>query len=161
MNIFVDIHSLLQKIVLSRTGSLQAAQDISQDMYFRVLGLANDFPTYDDARNYLIRIASNAAIDYMRTENRRMKLLEGSYSLFEGYSPTPEDSHHLDEQMQGIDMALAQLPEKCRDVLYLSRVEGMTHTEIAARLGVSRSLVEKYAVRALIQCRDYLKINNF
>ena len=38
----------------------------------------------------------------------------------------------------------------------MSRMEGKTHAEIAAELGVSKSLVEKYAVRALLHCRARL-----
>lgn len=41
----------------------------------------------------------------------------------------------------------------------MSRVEGMTHAQIAEKLGVSRSLVEKYAVKAVLHCREVLLKN--
>lgn len=160
VDLFVDLHPTLQRIVTYRTGSRQVAQDLTQDIYFRILKLANQFPTHDDARNYLIRIALNASTDYVRTEQRRSQLLKGTLELFENYMPSPEENLHYDQQIREIDSALAALPEKSREILYMSRVEGMTHSEIAERLGVSRSLVEKYAVRAVLHCREVMLKSN-
>lgn len=52
-----------------------------------------------------------------------------------------------------VESALSELPGKAREMLYLSRVAGLTHGEIAERLGVSKSLIEKYIARALAHCR--------
>lgn len=156
VDIFLDLHPTLERIVTYRTGSRQVAQDLTQDIYFRVLNLANEFPTYDDARNYLVRVAMNASTDYVRTEKRRQQLLKGTFDLFENYMPSPEDNLNYGQQITEIDQALASLPEKCRQTLYMSRVEGMTHAEIAEKLGVSRSLIEKYAVKAVLHCREFM-----
>lgn len=156
VDVFVDLQPTLKRIVTYRTGSQQAAQDLTQDMYFRILQLANTFPTYDDARNYLIRIAMNSSIDYLRTEKRRAQLLSGAVELFEGYNPSPEENLFYKQKLLSIDKALEDMPPKCREVLYLSRIEGLTHAEIASRMNVSRSLVEKYSVKALLHCKNYL-----
>lgn len=160
VDLFVGLQPTLQRIVTYRTGSRQVAQDLTQDMYFRILKLADQFPTQDDARNYLIRIALNASTDYVRTEQRRSQLLKGTLELFENYMHSPEENLHHDQQIREIDSALSELPEKSREILYMSRVEGMTHSEIAEKLGVSRSLVEKYAVRAVLHCREVMLKNN-
>ncbi|MGQ0595008.1 MAG: sigma-70 family RNA polymerase sigma factor, partial [Gammaproteobacteria bacterium] len=73
-------------------------------------------------------------------------------------TPTPEDLVLGSEQIRALQAALAELPSLCAEVLLLSRVEGLTHGEIATRLGVSRSLVEKYVIRALNHCRRTLNI---
>lgn len=156
VNVFVDLHPTLQRIVTYRTGSRHVAQDLTQDIYFRILNLANQFPTHDDARNYLIRVAMNASTDYVRTEQRRSQLLKGTYELFENHMPTPEENLNYDQKIKQIDEALSSLPEKSREILYMSRIEGMTHAQIAEKLGVSRSLVEKYAVKAVLHCREFL-----
>jgi DNA-directed RNA polymerase specialized sigma24 family protein len=41
-------------------------------------------------------------------------------------------------------------------MLFLSRVEGFTHAEIAEQMGVSQSLVEKYLIKAILHCRAQL-----
>ncbi|MEH0834787.1 RNA polymerase sigma factor [Pectobacterium cacticida] len=157
VDVFVDMYSTLLKIVSYRTGTLHAAQDITQEIYFKVINIANEFPAYNDARNYLIRVALNASSDYQRTEKRRTQILNGALSLFENYAPSLEDNHYAAEKITLLDSSLSSLPEKCREILYFSRVEGLTHKEIAEKMGISVSLVEKYAIRALLQCRDVIK----
>jgi RNA polymerase sigma factor (sigma-70 family) len=102
-------------------------------------------------------MAVNAAVDHQRTEGRRSELLAGAAELFEGVEASPEDLAVSRGEIALLQEALRELPPKCWEVLYMSRVEGMTHTEIAKALGVSKSLVDKYAVRALLHCRQKLK----
>ncbi|AUO66008.1 RNA polymerase subunit sigma-70 [Citrobacter freundii complex sp. CFNIH2] len=157
IDVFIDIYSTLFKIVSYRTGTVHVAQDITQDIYFKIFKVANEFPAYEDARNYLIRVALNASSDYRRTEQRRVQILNAALHMFENYSPSPEDNHYSIEKINLLDSTLSTLPEKCREILYLSRVDGLTHKEIAQKMGISVSLVEKYAVRTLLHCRDTLK----
>ena len=56
-----------------------------------------------------------------------------------------------------LDEALHELPGKTRDMLILSRLDGLTHGQIAERLGVSRSLVEKRLVQAVLHCRARIR----
>jgi RNA polymerase sigma-70 factor (ECF subfamily) len=51
---------------------------------------------------------------------------------------------------------LAGLPKLTRQMFILVRLEGMSHKEAAERLGVSKSLVDKYVLQALLRCRDAL-----
>ena len=71
----------------------------------------------------------------------------------------PDFPLHLnrDAQLALLDRALRQLPEKPRQALLLSRVEGLTHAAIARRLGVSESMIAKYLAQSLRHCRNYLK----
>ncbi|MEX5593816.1 RNA polymerase sigma factor [Pseudomonas orientalis] len=157
LDVFVEIRDSIFRIALHRTGTIHGAQDVTQDICLKVMSLANEFETYDDARNYLIRIAINASTDALRSERRRLKLLEGAATLFMGYSSSPENDCKNAQIITLLGQALNELPPKCRDILYLSRIEGMTHSEIAIKLNVSRSLVEKYTVRAILHCREFLK----
>lgn len=161
--VFLDIRPMLLKLIISRTKSNQVAQDITQDIFLKVNRMAKQFPTHDDARSYLIRIAINASIDHLRMDERRRQLMQGAVELFENYQNKNEHPEALliaQEKVQQIDQALHTLPEKCRQALYLSRVEGFTHAEISEKLGISKSSVEKYIIRALLHCRDNIKIEN-
>jgi RNA polymerase sigma factor (sigma-70 family) len=148
---FVAAQPTLERVVFNRVNCRETARNIAQDLFFRLDRLADRFASEEDARRFLVRMAINAAKDHRRVECRRLELLEqaGPVLTAEVMSdPTTEGG-----LMEDVEAALAELPSKCRDVLFLSRVEGLTHAEIAMRLGVSRSLVEKYAVRALLHCR--------
>jgi RNA polymerase sigma-70 factor (ECF subfamily) len=64
------------------------------------------------------------------------------------------------DQGQRLDMlkrALAELSPLCRDSFMLRKLEGLSHPEIAERLGISRSLVEKHIVNAMKHCRLRLR----
>ncbi|KAF1025247.1 MAG: putative RNA polymerase sigma factor FecI [Acinetobacter bereziniae] len=156
IDVFLETRALLFNIVLKQTKSTQTAQDITQELYLKVKKLSNTFPTNDDARNYLIRVAINAAKDHTRGEVRRQQLLQGSLELFENYqlNNPVEDEFILKEEVKKLTSILDQLPERYREILYLSRIEGYTHAEIAKKLNISKSSVEKYIMKALIYCRN-------
>ncbi|WP_129776444.1 RNA polymerase sigma factor [Peristeroidobacter soli] len=154
--IFVQIRPSLERVIERKTGNHQVAQDLAQEMFFRLQRVAHSLSKEEEARRYLMRMATNAAIDHLRVEGNRLQLLAGAIVLFDGHVVDPETQALMQERFQSIDSALSDLPPRCRDVLYLSRIEGLTHTEIADKLGVSRSLVEKYAVRAFLHCKRKL-----
>ncbi|MFC4313772.1 RNA polymerase sigma factor [Steroidobacter flavus] len=156
MDVFIGLRAQIERILASRVGCPQTAADLAQDMYFRVQRVAAELPNEEEARRYLLRMATNAATDHFRVEGRRAEILSGLALLFEGVESDPAQSVINGDQMRVIESALTELPPKCREVLFLSRVEGMTHAEIATKLGVSVSLVEKYMVRALLHCRTRL-----
>lgn len=159
LNVFLDYQAKLKRLLAGRLQSFHTAEDLAQDLYFKLPRVSEQFPSRDDAQRYLVRMALNAAMDHQRVEGRRAELLAGTEAeeLFQGVEASPEDRLISRDEIAQLEESLRELPPKCRDVLYMSRVEGMTHAEIAEKLGVSKSLVDKYAVRALIQCRARLK----
>ena len=60
------------------------------------------------------------------------------------------------QELQRLELAVAQLPEGCRTVLLLRKVELLSHREIADRLGIAISTVEKQHARALRLLRALL-----
>jgi RNA polymerase sigma factor (sigma-70 family) len=155
-SVFVEARPDLERMLRRRTGSAPLAADLAQDVYLRLRRIAAPLPNRHEARAYLFRIAANLATDHMRVNARRVELLSGVAVLFAGIDNSPENDAMTRDQMALVEAALAELPPRCKEVLYMSRMHGMTHGEIAAKLGVSRSLVEKYVVRALLHCRARL-----
>lgn len=157
LDVFVEYQAKLRRVLAGRLQSAHTAEDLTQELYLKLPRVAERFPSRGDAQRYLLRMAVNAALDHQRVEGRRAELLAGLAELFDGVEASPEQAVMSQAELAQLDEALRELPSKCRDVLYLSRVEGMTHAEIAGKLGVSKSLVDKYAVRALVHCRTRLK----
>lgn len=155
--IFVEIQPRLERVIRRRIGDPQMAQDLAQDLYLRFQRMAAQLPNEDEARRYLMRMATNAAIDHLRSEKCRMQLLVGVLNLFDGHAPDPAERTETHEQYRLLDQALAGLPPICGDILYLSRIEGLTHAEIGEKLGLSKSSIEKYVMRALKACRQRLE----
>ncbi|MGH8612344.1 MAG: RNA polymerase sigma factor [Gammaproteobacteria bacterium] len=157
-NVFIASQQALHRFFTRYLGCPESASDLIQDLYLRLdrgLPVCNA----EQARAWLFRVAANLARDHAKLRRRREVLLEEAWIDRTAYTtPTPEDMVLRREQILALQQALAELPSRCAEVLLLSRVEGFTHEEIATRLGISKSLVEKYVIRALNHCRRRLNI---
>jgi RNA polymerase sigma-70 factor (ECF subfamily) len=58
------------------------------------------------------------------------------------------------QALERIAAALAGLADKPREAFVLHYLDGMTHAAIAAQLGVSTRMVQKYLVQALLRCDE-------
>jgi RNA polymerase sigma factor (sigma-70 family) len=154
--IFLEIRPSLERVIERRILDRDTAQDLAQDIYLRLQRISAILSGEEDARRYLMRMAVHAALYHQRSEARHVQLLAGALSLFEGHVAQPEEHAHARDQVTTIETALAELPAKCRDVLYLTRIEGLPREEVAVRLGVSLSLVNKYVLLALKHCDQKL-----
>ncbi|MGH7021460.1 MAG: RNA polymerase sigma factor [Brevundimonas sp.] len=146
----------LERMLRRRVRDKDLAADLIQETFLKLDQITAPLPDENQARLYLFRVAKNLATDHQRKEARRTEILAGSRVLFEDYKASPEDAALAKGQMDVINQALDELPRHCRSILIMSRLHGMTHSQIAAELNVSKSLVEKYAVKAMLHCRARL-----
>ena len=137
----------------AKLGNRQVAEDVVHDAYVRVLERVGDEPI-EQPRAFLYRTALNLVIDGHRRSNLRkaepLEVLDGEERFF---SPSPQVLMDHDQRLDMIQKALAELPAACRECFLLRKIEGLSHPEIAERLGVSRSVVEKHIVNAMKHCR--------
>ena len=155
-SVFVEIRDQLHRLLRRRTGNAEVAADLTQDVFMKLSVVRSPISDRKQAQAYIFRMAGNLAIDHGRAQARRAEILESSQDLFEHAQDGPESIAVTLDQLRRVELALAELPPKCTEVLILARIHGLEHREIAARLGVSISLVEKYQLRALRHCRARL-----
>ncbi|SFD01205.1 RNA polymerase sigma-70 factor, ECF subfamily [Pseudomonas citronellolis] len=148
----------LLRFLARRLGDNQRAADVAQDTWLR---LADQAPEAEvqDPRAYLFRVAGNLAIDNLRREGRLAELHVEETAANEVSDPGAGLERNLlaREALEQLDAALDQLPPKARQALLMNRLDGLTHAQIARRLGVSESMVGKYIVQAMRHCRDHLQ----
>ena len=137
----------------ARLGNAQAAEDVVHDAYVRVLERASDTPI-EQPRAFLYRTALNLVIDgHRRNALRQSEPLEVLDNEERFAACSPHASHHQGQRLEMLERALAELPAACRDSFLLRKLEGLSHVQIAERLCISRSLVEKHIVNAMKHCR--------
>ena len=138
----------------------QEAEDVVQKTYLQLL----QHPNPDEIRNpkaYLFRTAINLALNHVRHQRVRSDHLQPDTDLDNLASPTPspEVVTESSQQLAHLHAVLAELPLLCRHAFLLNRVDGLTHAEIASRLGISLKTVERYIIKAFDTC--YSRLGHF
>ena len=136
-----------------RLRNRQQAEDLTHDTFVRVL--ESDASEVAQPRAYLHQTARNIAVDAYRREERREALTLRTVD-HAPHSGDPEHYMHAIQLADSIERALAELPLNCRKIFIWQKIEGLTQQEIAARLGLSKNMVEKYMIRTLRHLRDRL-----
>jgi RNA polymerase sigma-70 factor (ECF subfamily) len=153
--VFREHNESLVRFLIARLKSRQAALEVAQDAYVRLLSL--DKPgAISFLRAFLFRTAANLAVDRLRREQVQGRVEE--LPMFRELSDarTPERKVASSQELEQLTHLLAQLPPKCREAFYLSRVEDLSCAEIASRMGLSERMVRVYVVRALLFCQANL-----
>ncbi|MDB5394366.1 MAG: hypothetical protein JWM91_1872 [Rhodospirillales bacterium] len=122
------------------------ADEIAQEALLRIWG-ARDSVCLETARPLLFRIASNLAIDRLR-EHQRWRFSDIADVDREAEAASPDRIVAARQELAVIQAVIQTLPEKCRTAFVLSRIEGWKHADIAAEMGVSKSMVEKHIAEA-------------
>lgn len=130
------------------------AQDLVQDSYIILAKTSIDTPI-EHPRGFLYRIAGNLALDYLRHSKIVERHVE-THVADEAQHPSPEQEVGADQRRTLLHLAIAELPPRCRDVFILHKLRGLSYREIAQRLAISESAVEKHIIKGLQHCRDRL-----
>lgn len=136
----------------------EEAMDVVQDAYARFFKAKERAPIRDAAA-FLHVTAANLARDRIRFQAVRnaAEAETASTSDVACRYPSPEREVISRQQLAIIEQALGELPLKCRAALVLHRFDNLSHTAIAAQLGISVSMVEKHIRRGLQHCRRRLE----
>lgn len=147
---------------MARTGNPAEAEDLLQELWLRIRD-ATPGPVAN-GRAYLYRAAQNLVLDRLR-EARRREARDKDWSdtqaetvVGDRVDPGPPALESLiaREEVAALRAAIAQLPEGAGRAFRLHKLEGLPHAEVAARLGISRSGVEKHIAVAMAHLRRAL-----
>lgn len=146
--------SRLRRFFLRRLRNAADAADATQETFLRFLD-APQKTIIENPQAYLFQIAKSVA---SRTAARNAVDANLFLPAEAGFDQ-PLDAPCQERIVNGrqclllLAKAIEALPNRCQEVFILSRLHGMSNGEIAKRLGISRNMVEKHIIKALIQCR--------
>lgn len=155
---FVDLTRRLRRplmlFFLRRVGSPMDAEEMVQNLFLRLLRRGYLF-SLDNVDGYVFEAAANIARDRGRYDQARGR---GRHVDIDDLSPESEEpgaEQILDgkQRLKRMLAALDALPPRARTVVILRRFENLTYPQIAQRLGISVSAVEKHMVRAMAALR--------
>lgn len=135
--------------------------EIAQAAFLKLSGLPKD-QVIENPRAFLYSTARNLMIDELRKKqrrdaHRRATLGESAEESLDVL--TPERVLLAKERFAIMRATLQDLPDRQRDVLILSRIEGLTYTEIAKRIGISETSVRRDIASGIAKLHRALKRN--
>lgn len=135
-------------------GNEPTAEDITQALYFRVQTV-KDVPPIRNKRSFLFRLASNLALDQLRSMRRHDRLFAAADDVSHMADATPDiEAHLLDrEKLRCIAATVDHMPARCRQVFVLVRLDGLSVADTANRLGISHDMVRKHLRHGLQLCQ--------
>lgn len=154
--LYADHHGWLHGWLRKKLGNAFDAADLAHDTYLRIL-TAGRLPDVTDSRRHLTQIANGLVIDLYRRRQIEAAYLEALAQLPEHLAPSEEARALAIEALVEMDALLQGLAPKARMALLLNRLDGLSYREIAERLEVSVSSVEKYIANGLLACHRALR----
>ncbi len=148
------IFLLIYRIV----GNVDDAQDLTQETFIKALQRQSQLKDLEKASNWLSRIASNTAIDFLR-RNRRFSFTDVSELAEHRTSAldSPEQILLRGERKLHLDGGLAELTERERMALLLRDVEDMPPDQVAAQMKCSMATVRSHIANARTKFKRYLE----
>lgn len=146
----------------------EVAREITQDIFLKLWEKKETLATDTILTAYLFTLAKNMSLNYIKHrkleiccneihQNEYLYLLTNEYALG---SDTFNDVIN-NELLQVIEVSIDRLPEHCRRIFRMSRMEGMKYEEIADDLHISVKTVEFHMSRALLLMKKYLSEQGF
>ncbi len=151
-DLFDRFHLAIFRYLLRMTGRRDLAEDLTQDVFVRLLRGAAGLDLAGAERAWLFQVARNLLVDWRRRAGRN-PVTEGTEALADETS-APMAASQEDDFL--VHEALAQLPEADRDAFLLRVVGGLGHEEIAAISGSSAASVRSRIFRARSALRGAL-----
>jgi RNA polymerase sigma factor (sigma-70 family) len=157
---FLESSGFLKKFLSRFLPVQQDIEDVAQEAYLRAY-IAEQRESIEQPKAFLFRVAKNLALTRLSRKSRQIT----DYIEEAGDSLVIETAAASDEELEAQQSfglyceAVASLPEKCRQVFLLRKVHGLGHKEIAERMELSVSSVEKYLREGILACQLHLRVN--
>jgi RNA polymerase sigma factor (sigma-70 family) len=154
-------HRALFDFFARMTGSRATAEDLVQDVFFRILKYRGTFREDSRFTAWMFHIARNARFDHYKKNRAETALPEDSPIASSGSQPLP--SHRLEQEQDAMQLhcAMLKLPDEKREVLILSRYQEMKYEQIAEVMGCEVGTVKVRVHRALKELREiFLKLSS-
>jgi len=143
-------HVSVYRFVYYRVGSVQLAEDLTGETFFRALRSMNGFRWQGrDFGAWLMTIARNLTTDHFKSGRNRLEQTTEDMSTLDTETEGPESAVLAHLTNEALLDALRELPEDQQDCLVMRFLQGMSIAETAEVLGRSAGAVKQLQLRAV------------
>tara|TARA_R110002096_G_scaffold334375_1_gene528164 strand:+ start:12010 stop:12621 length:612 start_codon:yes stop_codon:yes gene_type:complete len=147
-------HHSLCLYAYSLSNDNDGAKDIVQDVFIKLWEDREKIQSIKSIKSFLNRSVYNGFVDQWRKDKRMLSI---ELKHIQALEQVIEDDNNLTDQIELVNLAIENLPPKCKETFLLSRKEGLTNIEIAEFMNVSVRTVETQVYKAFHMLRKSLK----
>ena len=146
----------LRLLLLRRGRTREEAEDLIQDAFLKMQEYCERGGQVRQPEGFLVRTVLRLAANARRDAHRNLYCEEPveNLTLIVDTTPTPDEVLAGDQCLERMRDALDAVSRRTRDVFFMQRLDGLSYAQIAQRLGVSISAVEKHIASALAILAD-------
>lgn len=159
--LYDESSGLVYSVALRILGRPEDAEEVTLDVYSQVWRSAG---TFDAARGsvpaWLITMARSRAIDRLRSHDKRVRFeeLNDPPPDASASGPNPEEATYSRQQQVLVESALGSLSPEQREVIRLAYFSGLSHSELAERLGLPVGTVKTRIRLGMMKLRESLSL---
>lgn len=136
-------------------------EDLLQEVFVRVYN-AEQKTEIRSPKAFMFRTAHNLALMHLKSRAGKIHYdLDDPEHQIADDVPSVEDKVRYRQKYKIFSEAVEKLPPQCKSVFILRKIEGKSHKEISAEMGISPKTIEAHLTRALLACRSHMAKNGY
>ncbi|MEX2235500.1 MAG: RNA polymerase sigma-70 factor [Cyclobacteriaceae bacterium] len=151
--LFRELFKPLCGFAMKFTGDLDDAKNLVHEVLIQLWEKFDSLPEDTNYKSYCYTAVRNKCLNYIR-DRKKFVILS---NVAEDQMIQTNTALETAELQQKIEGAIASLPEKCRTIFELNRIEGLKYAQIAEKLNISIKTVEAQMSKALGVMKEHLK----
>lgn len=157
--LFERYHLRMFNFFLKLSGDRNLSQDLTQNLFYRILKYRSSFKEGNSFKSWIFKMARNIYYDYCRDHQKQNDNFTGVENHNEEVSDASDE--FTQEDYDRLDSALSKLDTGQREIIILSRYQGLKYEEISKITDMSVAAIKVQVHRAIKQLRTlYFKLQN-
>jgi len=156
--LFERHHRMLFSFFYHRNKNIQLSEDLVQNVFMRVLKYKHRYRGEGEFKHWLFHIARNVSADHYRKKKiKYSEAIDDWKDQIRDGGSTPTQSIIHQEEMSQLKTALDRLDPEKKEIIMLSKIQGLRYKDIGQRLGCSEGAVKVKVYRALKALKQMYK----
>jgi len=137
---------------------MQIAEEIVHDVFITIWNKGDKLNVQYSMKSYLFKSVVNSSLNYLKKEKSLAEKQIAYLASQDGEAVSIEDNEEEEALLKKLEEALSLLPEKCKQVMYLSRFGKLKQQEIADQMDISIKTVKNHLTYGFQKIRAHLDI---
>jgi RNA polymerase sigma-70 factor (ECF subfamily) len=149
--LFERYHLRIYNFFFRLTFDMDVSQDLTQNLFYRMIKYKNSYKSEYTVKSWIFQIARNLHADYCKEEKRAEELFLKTDKYTK--EPADESEGYHEDDYDRLEKAISDLSEEQKEIIVLSRYQGLKYEEISAITNQSVAAIKVAMYRAIRQLR--------